>query len=395
MVSLAGIGGMIGGASAATVSIVVQGVDRFSNTFKRAALGLEGMRSAANAVGIASLAMAAGLGFAIKTSINFEQAFVGVRKTVELTEEGFADLENRFKTLSKEIPVSFIELSRIGELAGQLGVEGVDNLEKFVETIAAIAVTTNLTSEDASTSFARIANIMQEPIDNIDRMGSVVVELGNNFATTEREIVEFANRIAGAGKIAGLSTKDIFAIGTAFSSVGVQAEAGGTAVQKVLIKMKEAIVDSGEKLEAFARTAGLTTLEFSELFEKDAAIAFKLFVEGLGKDGDKAIKILDELGLKDQRLIRAFLSLAEAGDLLGRSLASSNDEWTRNNALVAEAEKFYGTSGAQVEILKNKFASLADEIGDILIPEVLVPLIDTLDNLINKWDNLSDEQKGL
>ena len=45
---------------------------------------------------------------------------------------------------------------------------------------------------------ARFANIMdmdsygEDGVSNFERLGSTVVDLGNNFATTEQEIVEIA-----------------------------------------------------------------------------------------------------------------------------------------------------------------------------------------------------------
>ena len=137
---------------------------------------------------------------------------------------------------------------------------------------------------------------MQEPLENVDRMGAVIVDLGNNFATTEAEISTFAQRISGAGKIVGLTTADVFAIGTALSSVGVQAEAGGSAVQRGLLEINKAVSIGGEKLGIFASTAGLSVEEFSKMWETDAATAFEKFILGLGKQGDNAQIILDDLG---------------------------------------------------------------------------------------------------
>jgi len=148
-------------------------------------------------------AITAAMGLMVKSSIDFEDAFAGVRKTVDATEKEFAQLSDGLRELSTEIPLTAVELAGIQEIAGQLGIRGVESLNTFTETIAKISVTTNLVKEQAATDFARIANIMQEPITNVDRMGAAVVDLGNNSATTEAEIVNFANRIAGAGKVAG------------------------------------------------------------------------------------------------------------------------------------------------------------------------------------------------
>lgn len=367
---------MVLGIGSNVVEIIIRAKDEFSRTMNNFQKGIKQVEKASRIFALAGAAIAAGLGFAIKTSIEFESAFAGVRKTVELTEKGFKDLENRFKTLSTEIPVSFVELSKIGEIAGQLGVTGVDDLEKFTKTIAEIAVTTNLTAESAATSFARIANIMQIPISEVDRMGSVVVELGNNFATTESEIVEFANRIAASAKIVGINTQNVFGIATAFTSVGIQAEAGGTAVAMVLQGMNKAILESSDKLTLLEKTAGLAVGEFEELFRRDAIAAFELFVTGLGKSGIAAAQILDDLGFGSTRLIRSFLSVAEAGSLLGRTISTSDIAFEDNTALSIEAEKRFGTLESRLKTLKNEFLLFADEVGDALTPlfdEILIP----------------------
>ena len=214
----------------------------------------------------------AGIDATVGSAIRYEDAFAGVRKTVDGSEEQLQALSKRFRELSKEIPVSAEEFAKIGELAGQLGVP-IEQIDEFAETIAKVGVTTNLTTEQASTQFARFANIMQIPIENIGNVASAIVDLGNNFATTESEITEFALRIAGAGKIAGLTEGQVLAIGTALSSVGVEAEAGGTAVQKVLLELNKSVNAGGKELEQFAVVAGMTGEEFAKAYKEDAGKA--------------------------------------------------------------------------------------------------------------------------
>ncbi len=397
-------GGLTGGSE---VSIVIRAVDKFSGAFKNVNRELEqtnkrmqkdfgAISQTARNTGIAftifGVAGVAAMTSMVKEAASFESAFTGVRKTVELSEEGFADLENRFKEITKTTPITFQELSAIGEIAGQLGVEGVNNLAKFTKTIADISVTTNLTAEEAATSFARIANVMQEPLENIDRMGAVIVGLGNNFATTEGEIATFAQRIAASGKGAGLTTADIMGISTAFSAVGIQAERGGTAVSKTIDVMVKAVAFGGKKLDVFAETAGLTADEFKEVFEKDAAEAFELFVLGLGKQGDDVFKTFEKLELEDQRLVQSFRAVAGAGDLITRSIETSKEEWKKNTSLVKEAEKRYKTFESKVEIVRNEFKILVAGLGEELIP-LFEDLISVASDVIGWFDDLEDSTK--
>ncbi len=331
------------------------------------------MRRAARkvAVGVAAIGAATvGLGaLAVREFVQWEAAMTGVAKTVDASVETLAALGDEFMRLSEQIPVAATELAAIGEVAGQLGVQ-VPNLLQFTEVIAALSVSTNLTADAAATSLARLGNIMGTNQRQFGRLGSVIVDLGNNLATTEAEIVGFGTRIAGAGRIAGLTESNVLSIGAALSSVGVQAEAGGTAVQKTLIEMSTAVQKGGEDLKAYADVAGLSAAQFARVWREDAAEGFVSFVEGLGRAGDRAASVLADLGMQDARMVRAFLSLANAGGLLRESVDRGTEAWIQNTALTIEAERFYDRLGARLVELRNKISNTAAEIGENLTPIV-------------------------
>jgi TP901 family phage tail tape measure protein len=373
------------------VRVIIDAIDNASKTLQGVGNKVTGVGSAMVAIGAAP---AAALALATKTAIDFESAFAGIRKTVDASEAEFKQLETNIRGIAKTAPVSATELSKIGELAGQLGVRGVDNLTNFVETISKIGVTTNMTSEEAATAFARIANVMQEPISNVDRMGSVVVDLGNNMATTEGEITAFATRIAGAGKIAGLTTAEVFSIGAAMSSVGIEAEAGGTAVQKVLLEMNTAVVNGGEALGTFAKVAGVSAKDFQKAFKEDAAGAFQQFVEGIAARGDEAVTVFDEIGMTDVRLMRAFLSLANAGDVLNSALDTGTKAWDENRAMVQEAEKRYATTESQMQIFRNNLTDIGITVGSVILP-ALNNMMKALAPAISGFAKFADEHPKL
>lgn len=317
----------------------------------------------------------------VGAAIAAESSFAGIRKTFDATEAEYERLFQLNRDLAKEIPVSLNEINRIGELGGQLGIRGVENLQEFEKTIAAISVTTNLTAEEAALSFAQIANVLQIPQDEIDNLGAGVVGLGNNFATTESKIVSFTQNIAGAGAVAKLSAGDVLGIATAFSSVGAEAEAGGTAVQKVLLAMQSAVINGGDELEIFARTTGQTTEEFARGFREDAGRELNNFVRGLAVLGEDGVRVLQDLGLEDQRLVRSFLSVVNAGDLLERAMAQGNEEVAKGTALTEEANKRYETAESRLQILQNRLKDVALQ-GGLAALEGISPLIDELNEFL-------------
>ncbi len=363
----------------ANVTLTIGATDKASGVLKRIGGGITGFAKVAAAAVAGAAAGFAALGaISVKSAISVQSAFTGVAKTTdglvgqfgELTEVG-AEIKQGFRDLAKEVPIAVEELLGIGELAGQLGIPR-EALVDFTETVAALSETTNLTTEEAASDLARLGNIYQvvagDMAENTSQIGSTIVELGNNFATTERDILAFGTRIAGVGKIVGLTQADVLGIGTAMASVGVEAEAGGTAVQKVLIAMQKAVLETSDELNIFADAAGISTEEFAEVFERDAAEAFQLFVRSLGDAGDDALGILAELGLEDQRLIRSFLSLAGAGDLITRSMDTASEAFETNEALGKEAQLRYGTMESQLAILKNTLKDVGVTLGDALLP---------------------------
>ncbi len=106
--------------------------------------------------------------------------------------------------------------------------------------------------------------------DKYSNLGSVIVDLGNNFATTESDIVAMGTRLAASGELVGLSQAQIMALAAAMSSVGVEAEAGGSAMSKLLKNIQVAVETGGKSLTKYAKVAGMTGDTFKKAFGEDA-----------------------------------------------------------------------------------------------------------------------------
>ncbi|WP_220613270.1 phage tail tape measure protein [Hymenobacter sp. HSC-4F20] len=326
-----------------------------------------------------SLPIAAGFALSAKSAIEFESAFAGVKKTLnttgldaQQTEAEYARLSDGIRQMSREIPAAATEIAKVSESAGQLGIKR-EAILGFTRVMIDLGNSTNLSADQAATSLARLANITQLPQNQFQNLGSAIVALGNNFATTEAEITEMGLRLAGAGKQVGLTEADILGFSTALSSVGIQAEAGGTAFSTVLKKIQVAVETGGKDLQGFARVAGQSSQEFKTSFQKNAGQAVVSFIEGLGRikaAGGSTIQMLGELDLGNIRTSDSLLRLANAGDLTRRAVELSGQAFQENSALSKEAGQRYETTASQIQVAKNRLNDLGITIGNLLLPAI-------------------------
>lgn len=358
---------------------------QMESAFQKVKRVTETMGLAFGALGVAQV-----LRNTVNAAISFESAMTGVKKTTELTTTEFAELSTGIRNMAKEIPLSVEGIAKIAESAGQLGIKK-ENILGFARVMADLGVTTNLTSEQAATALARLANITGMNQTEFDRLGSTIVDLGNNFATTEAEIVEMGLRIAGAGSLVGLTEDQILAFAATLSSVGIEAEAGGTAISRVFVEIEKQVATAGKDLSLFAEVAGMSTQQFSRAFVDNAAGAVAQFINGLGrmqKSGKSTSVILERLGMDNVRISDALKRTAGGGDLLTKALGMGAEAWEDNSALVREAVLRYGTAESKIQLFKNTINDLQIDLGGKLVP-VLIKFTDVAGFVIRNTDQFT------
>jgi len=347
--------------------------------------GASAVEEALTAAGIAALLKEIYDSFeaCAEASIAFESAMTGVAKTTDLSGTELKEMGESVKDLSEEIPIINIEFAAVEEVAGQLGI-AKENLLDFATVMSMLGTATTMAADEAATLLAQMASITRMDPAYYSNLASTIVDLGNNYSTTEQKITGMAQGIAASANLARMSEADMVALAAAVTSLGFEAQLGGTAISKLITEMQTA-VDSGEDLELWARVAGMTAADFAAAWGDDAVRALEAFITGLGRateSGQSITLTLAELGITEARMSNVVKALATSGDRLSSTLETANRAWAENTALQAEAEMRYATTESQLIMLQNAYNNLQIAIGDHFTP-ILGELADVAKDVLS------------
>jgi TP901 family phage tail tape measure protein len=316
-------------------------------------------------------AVVTGLTGAAKAAIDFEDAFAGVRKTVDeadLKAAGlsFDSLARSFRDMATEIPIAATEFARLGETAGALGVEA-DSIEQFVAVTAKLGVTTDLTADMAADALGRIGTILNFTGKDYENFADSLVALGNAGASTESEIIEISKRFAAEGRAAGLATTEIAGLASATASLGFAPERGGTALSRVFANMGTNIALANKKGKAFASITGRSLKDLQSSLDKGEGLGIFMDVlkEIKGLSPTEANRTLKALGVTNNSDRTIFRTMAESLPFVNEQLGIAADA---TGALSEEATKRFDTIRSKIQLLKNNLIEAGITIGEGFAP---------------------------
>lgn len=340
----------------------------------------------------------------VKSAIEVDTALTGVRKTLDATEDQYQALKDAAIESSKVQPVDAATILDIEALGAQLGFS-IDELQEFSRVASGLDVATDMNWEDAATNMAQYFNIMGTGHDEVSNYASTVVALGNNLATTESAVSDMAMRIAGAGAAIGLSSADVLGLAGALTSMGVSAEAGGSAISTIMSNIDKDVATGSENLDKWASTAHMSADEFAAAWKEGPVDALAAVLSGLEEatEQDQSMAVmLDELGISAIRQTDVMKRLAGDTGKMTDAVKLANDAWAENSALQAEVDNRNESLASKLQVAANKLQAIAIEVGGPLA-DALIEGIDAAEPLIQKVGDLAkafadmdeDEQRNI
>lgn len=338
----------------------------------------------------------------VSSAVTIDSALTDVRKTTDLTEDQYQSLKESAVELSKTQPVDASTILSLEGLGAQLGWSD-DRLQDFAQTVSGLDIATDMDADTAATNLAQFANVTGMAQDKAENYASAIVGLGNNMATTESKISDMSMGMASAGTQAGMSQADILGIAAATASLGMEAQAGGTAFSKTVNEIGMQVSTNGKQLQKWADLAHMSVDEFKSAWQEDATGTFEAVIRGMSDaqaSGEDLNVILEGLGITETRQSDFLRRLAGNSDLLSRAVSLSNDEWEKNTALQNEVDNRNDSLASKMDVLKNRVTAVAEEVGGPLADAALdaidaaKPVTDAIEGAAKSFSSMSKEEQG-
>lgn len=335
-------------------------------------------------------------------ALDYESAMARFQVASQGTEEQMAAMKETALKMSTEIPMGFVEIIDLMTTLSEADVP-VDKLESVARVMGALGATSDVSVEQSAKAIMQFLTVTGSSIEDVERMGSTLLDLGRNSVATGGEIFEMAQRMASTGSLAGFSAPEILSMAAAISSMGIEAEAGGTSASKLMKAMQLAaetgkglndeVKKSGDVVMGFTTAMGLSEEQFKASWGKSPVNTMLSFFDSLKNGSNEGkgsvLAMLDAMDLTEIRLSNLTASAAKNPDFFERMLGTAATAWEENKALAEAADIAYSTTAASTETSLNKIENAAADVGEN-VAETVQPMIEKVAELVAEFGKLDE-----
>jgi len=317
----------------------------------------------------------------------WETSMTGVAKTTGLgdaaftgSKEALEGLSSGLLEMSTRMPMAADQLASVAAAAGSLGIgqnfadvgdfEGQANaIEGFTEVAIKMGVGFEMSAEQAATAGAKILNSFGVSMDstNMEKLGSVVNKMGDSFAATEPQVLEFMNRASFLSTTMGQSIPQVAALGTTLISTGLEAEVAATGI-KSMLNMLTSTTSKAGGMDNWAKLMGVSV---DELKGKVATDLNSTLIETANKIAaieDPVERFQAAVAAAGTEGAPALLKLAGQQENYTKALGMTNAEWEKASSLQKTFDAQAGTVNSQWQMFMNTLTMATTQLGTGMLP---------------------------
>lgn len=275
---------------------------------------------------------------AIKKNFEYSSSLTDIRKVSGLTMQDVNKLSEELAKIDTRTSVDGLaQLAYQGAKLG-MGKYGVDGMAQFVKAADKINVAIG---EEMGEEALPALSKMVETMGLIPKMGiekamlatgSAMFKLSSTSTATSTNIVEFAKRLTGVSRTAGITTDQLLALGSASDSLFLMPEVSATAMSKFIVALQK-------NHNLIEKDLGIQQGTIKNMYAAGHAMdAIVLVLEKMRDKGNMNAlgNIFKDLGSDGQRLITAMVTMSKNVDVLKDHLYESKEAFEEATAVTNE-----------------------------------------------------------
>lgn len=277
---------------------------------------------------------------AIKKNFEFSGSLTDIRKVSGLAMEDVNKLATELSKIDTRTSIDGLaQLAYQGAKLG-MGKYGVDGMKQFVAAADQINVAIG---EEMGEEALPALSKMVETMGLIPKMGiekamlatgSAMFKLSSTSTSTSTNIVEFAKRLTGVSRTAGITTDQLLALGSASDSLFLMPEVSATAMSKFIVALQK-------NHNLIEKDLGIQQGTIKNMYAAGNAMdAIVLVLEKMRNKGNMNAlgSIFKDLGSDGQRLVTAMVTMSKNVDVLKDHLYESQEAFEEATAVTSEYE---------------------------------------------------------
>ena len=303
----------------------------------------------------------------IQQYATMDEAKANVRKYTGLSKEDVDDLNESLKKM--DTSTSREQLNALAGDAGRLGITAKEKILDFVQAadIINVALGDDL-GDGAVANVGKLAMLFEED----RRLGlkqamlstaSTINELAQNSSAGAGYLEDFTARVAGVGKMVGLTQPQIMGFAAVLDESMLQDETAATAFSQLISNIYQ-------EPAKFAQYAGKSVKEFSNLLKTDANAAILAFFQNLKAQGgfEKIAPILEEMNLSGTRATGVLSTIADKLGNVSKMQKLATDAYNEGSSATKEFGEQNETVTAKLAKAEKDARDLRVELGKQLLP---------------------------
>jgi len=305
------------------------------------------------------------VGECVSSFTEYEDRLIDLRVAGEMSLSSVNRLSEAFISLEKILPISATQLAEIATLAAKAGITGTEQIKAFTLAIAKFTKVTGWSADQASDALLKISRAFSLPIENSEKLASMMHHLAVVSVADAKDIVNAMTRVGASATNLGIAADEAAAMATTLIDAGMRAERAGTRLRAFF---REFLEKSDKIAKVMEEGAGFQN--FAKIIEDEPAEALRLFLEYLHNISDEVERSRIVYSIFGSVASFAVLTLVEHYDELTKRMQEAERELTYGTRLTEDFSIWMDAASTSITKAENSVNRLQRAIGAGLAPVV-------------------------